>query len=286
MWTVGFFDIIKMLLFGVIEGLTEWIPVSNTGHLAVAGHFLHFGLYRESETFRELFNASASLGAVAAAMLLFLPGNSLFVSGPQGTTSVSRERTIFWGIAVVSFLPTLFTEMLFAGEFAAFAYAPDSLRNLKMTVVIMIVGGLIAILGERRNMNCSWSYEQPNEIPPRTLFFIGLTQIVSFLPGASRFGIMVLVAVALGVRRSAAVTTVMLMSIPTLLLSSAYPIVRSIGSVDGMQLSAMLTVAIVAFFVSFFALREIVRRLCRSDMRKYGRYRIAFGVLLLLFSIL
>lgn len=283
---MGFWDICKMILFGVIEGITEWLPVSNTGHLAVAGHYLGFSLYRESAVFREVFVAGSTLGASIAAALLFLPGNMLSVRRVEGDRVISRGRVVFWGIAVTAFLPTLLIGLLFAEEFSAFCFAPDSLRNLKLTVVTMIAGALLMIFGEFRNRRNAWLFEQTDEIPYRMLLLIGITQIVCFVPGSSRFGVMLLTAIALGVQRKAAVSTAVFLSIPALIISSAVTILGRGGLLSGIEISAVMTVAITAFFTSYFLLREIVKRLSRRELFRCAKYRIAFGVILLAFSIL
>ncbi|MBR5712527.1 MAG: hypothetical protein IKX54_02930 [Lachnospiraceae bacterium] len=279
-------DIIKLILFGVIEGVTEWIPVSNTGHLAVASHFLDFSVYRESMEFREMFVGSAMFGSAMAALLLFVPGNFLFIRTFRGARKVSRDRSLFWLIAIVSFLPTLLALLLFGTDLTEFVFAVDSLRNQRLTVVIMIIGAAVTIFAELRNRTVAWLYERPNEIPPRYLLLAGCAQIVLFLPGASRFGVILLVLMALGAKRSAAVSTAVFLSIPSMLTTSLLWMLRSIGSVTGMQISAMITVMIVAFFVSFYMLRMFVRILSNSEMIRFAKYRAAFGILLLLFFIL
>ena len=283
---MGFFDIFKVILFGIVEGLTEWIPVSNTAHLAVLGHYVNFETYNASAMFRELLVASAALGAVTAAALLFLPGNSLVIIKSGQGKSVSRARIMFWCVATVSFLPTLLIGLVFADDFAEFSFAPASFRNLKMTVVAMVVGGILYIVSELRNRRVSWLYETTEEIPYRVLLLAGLTQTVSFIPGTSRFGILILTLTALGARRACAVSAAVFLSIPSLFLSALWPILHHIGSASGMQVSFMLAAFIAAFFTSFFMLREIVRRLSRIELTRFGRYRIGFGILLLFFCIM
>ena len=145
-----FFDIFKVILFGIVEGLTEWIPVSNTGHLAVLSHYLSFDAYEANAVFREMLVAGAAFGAACAAALLFLPGNTLMVQRIQKQRSISRERTAFWAVVTASFLPTALIGLFFSDEFAGFAFAPNSVRNLKMVVVAMITGGLFYLVSEFR----------------------------------------------------------------------------------------------------------------------------------------
>lgn len=281
-----FFVIFKVILFGIVEGLTEWIPVSNTGHLAVLSHYLSFDAYEANAVFREMLVAGAAFGAACAAALLFLPGNTLMVQRIQKQRSISRERTAFWAVVTASFLPTALIGLFFSDEFAGFAFAPNSVRNLKMVVVAMITGGLFYLVSEFRIRRGAIRYEKTEEIPPRLIFIAGLTQMISFIPGSSRFGVLVLTLALFGVSRAACVSTAVFISIPSLFVSSLLPTLFYLFKLNGIEFSFVMTAALVSFFTSFFTLREIIRRLSKADLTKLGRYRIGFGVLLLLFCIL
>ncbi len=283
---MALFDFLKLILFGAVEGITEWLPVSNTGHLAVASRFFAFDDYAESEMFRQTFLATASLGAVIAAALLFLPKNLVLFRDAGGKLRHSRIRAAFWLTILISSLPAIGVNILFADEISAFCYTPGAERSIRMTVVLMLIGGILLWISERQLRNRAPQYKRPDDIPIYLLFGIGLSQIIMIVPGASRFGLILLIALFLGVSRGAAVSTSIFVSIPTILITSLVQILRNMKSLNGFMVTELLAVGITSLFVSFIALRSIVSYLSGRDMRKFAQYRITAAVLLYVFIIL
>jgi Uncharacterized bacitracin resistance protein len=283
---VGVFNILKMLLLSAAEALTEWLPVSNTGHLAVLGHYLGFDHWEANATLRDIFVAASLLGSVLAACALFLPNNGLFYKTPEGKKMIAGERLRFYVAILLAWIPCLLLALVFGQQFSDFIYDPESIRNLRMTMVLMILGGVISIFGEIHNRNVEPKYTRLEEIPVGFLFLLGLTQIVGFLPGACRFGLAILVAVAFGVERRAAVTLSVFMSLPSLFVCGALPILRNLNKIGGITASELLTAFVLAFLVSFFALRWIISMLSKRSLIRFGQYRVVFGILLYLFVIL
>lgn len=283
---MGFFDILKMLLLAAAEGLTEWLPVSNTGHISVLGHYLGFADWNASTVLRELYVGAATLGAVLAACALFLPGNGPFSKTLDGKRVVADERVRFFTAIGIGWIPCLLLSLIFGSKLSDFLYDPKAMQNQRLTVVCMIVGGALFLLAELRNRKRIPRYERMEEVPVKIIMVLGLTQLAGFLPGASRFGLAILVAMALGVSRKTSVTLAVFVNMPAAIVCGALPILRNLGHIGGIYVSEMMMASILAFLISFFALRAILSVLTENSMARFGRYRIAFGVLLYLFFIL
>lgn len=283
---MSFFDILKMLLIAAAESLTEWIPVGNTGHLAVLGHYLGFEGWKSSAAVREIFVSAATTGTVLAACALFLPNNGLFVRMPDERRILARERLRFYVAIALGWLPCLLVTLAFGEQFSDFIYDPQSVKNLKLIMVLMIVGGAAQFLFELRNRKIMPRYERLEEVPPAIILLISLLQIIGLLPGTCRFGLAILLAVMLGVSKRTAVTLSVFVNLPSLFVFGIIPMIRRISVVNGILISEMLMAGILAFLISFFMLRTIADWLTKDSFVRFGRYRIAFGIVLYLFTIL
>ena len=283
---MGFFDILKMLLIAAAESLTEWIPVGNTGHLSVLGHYLGFTGWKSSAAVREIYVAAATTGTILAACALFLPNNGLFVRMPDDRRILARERLRFYVAIALGWMPCLLVSLAFGEQFSDFMYDPESVRTLKLIMVLMVVGGLLQFLFEFRNRKVTARYERLEEVPPAIILLISLLQITGLLPGTCRFGLAILLAVMLGVSKRTAVTLSVFVNLPSLFVFGIIPMIRRIGIVNGILVSELLMAGILAFLISFFMLRSIADWLTKDSFVRFGRYRIAFGVVLYLFTIL
>lgn len=283
---MGFFDIIKMILIAACAGVTEWLPVSNSAHITVLGHYLGFPDWNASAVFREQFVGAATFGALMAAVLLFLPKNLPLYRDWKGNVKAAGERTRIFTVIGLSWIPNLVIGLIFGSDFSAFTYASDSLRTLRMTMVLMIAGGLIVWFAEIRNRATLPLYDRPEDVPFRFWLLIGLVQTVAFLPGCSRFGIAILLAVSLGIGRRTAVTVAILSGMPSLIVNGLLPLVIHGIQPDRWMISELITAAIVSFLVSFAVVRAIVSYLSKTSLTRFAKYRIAFGILLYLFCIL
>ena len=294
---MGFLDIMKMLLIAVAESLTEWIPVSNTGHIAVIEHYLGFTDWKSSAAFRELYVAAATTGTILAACALFLPNNGLFIRTPDNRRILAGERMRFYVAILFGWLPCLFVTLAYGQSVTDFSYSPNSLKNLKLIIVLMILGGILQCLFEWRDrilqflfrskyVSFTVRYERLEEIPAAIILLMSLTQMISVLPGTCRFGLSIMIAVLLGVQKRTAITLSVFVNMPAVFVFGIVPILRHLGSIGGILASEMMMAGILSFLVSFFMLRIIATWLTKKSFTRFGRYRIAFGVVLYLFTIL
>lgn len=283
---MGFFDIVKMLLIAAAEALAEWLPVSSTGHIVVLGHYLGFSDWNESGAVRELFVASATLGTFLAACALYLPNNGLTYRTQDGRRMPAADRLRFYMAVLIAWIPCILVAFTFGGIFNGFLYDPKSVQTLKMTMVVMIFGGFLMCVGELIGRRVTVKYEKLEDIPLWLILLLCPVPIIGFLPGASLFGVMVLIAVVFGVRRRTAVSFGVFMSLPAVAVYGVLPVIRNAGALTGIVASEMLMGGVLAFLLSFFLLRSITALLSERTFAKFGRYRIAFGALLYVFTIL
>ena len=275
-----------MLLIAAAEALTEWLPVSNTGHVAVLGQYFGFENWYDKEAVRNLFVASASLGTLLAACALYMPNNGLTYRTQDGRRMLAADRLRFYIAILIAWVPCLLVSVMFGKKWNAFLYDPKSIQTLKMTMVITIFGGLMLCLASLRNRRSSGKYEKLEDIPRWLILLLGPVQIVGFLPGASRFGLTIVIAVLFGVQIRNAVNLGVFMSLPAVVVYGVLPIFRNAGSINGIVASEMLTAGVLAFLISFVLLRSVAAIFSGKTLLRFGQYRIAFGVLLYVFSIL
>lgn len=283
---MGFFDIVKMLLIAAAEALGEWLPVSNTGHITVIGQYFGFEDWYTGEAVRNLFVASATLGTMLAACALYLPHNGLTYRTQDGRRMLAADRLRFYVAILITWVPCLLLALMFGGKWSAFLYDPKSMQTIKMTMVVMITGGVVLWLGAFRSRRAFVKYEKLEEIPRWMILLLGPVQIIGFLPGASRFGLTIVIAVMLGVQLKTAVNFSVFMSLPAVVVYGVLPIVRNAGSIHGILASEMLTAGVLAFLISFVLLRSVAAIVSGKTLARFGQYRIAFGILLYVFSIL
>ena len=283
---MAFFDILKLLMMTVIASVGEWLPVSNTGHLAVFGHYLGFSDWNASAAVRESFAGAAVFGTVLASCALFLPNNGAFTKTQDNRRAVARDRIRFYVAILLAWIPTLAVQLMFGRKLNEFLMATDSLQNLKLVMVLMIAGGAVVWLSEIRNKNVPVRYELPEDIPVAMILLFGLIPLLSFLPGTCRFGLTILAAVSLGVSRRTALTLAVFFNMPAAIVFGAVPVIRRLFSVGGIAVSELLTASVLSFLISFFVLKAVLTLLGRNRMSRFGQYRVGFGILLYLFSIL
>ena len=264
-------EFLKAILFGIIEGITEWLPVSSTGHLILLEEVLHLNV---SEAFYELFQVVIQLGAIFAVLVLFF--HKLW---PFSSKKTKIQRNMTWNLwfkVIVAVLPSAILGLLFDDFLDAHLY------NHIVVAVMLMVYGVGFLLVERGSKHAK--IDDVHAIDYRTALFIGAFQCLSLIPGTSRSGATILGALLLGVSRSAGAEFSFFLAIPTMLGASGLKLVKFLleGNMPtGMELGLLLTGCVVSFLVSLLVIRTLMDFVRKHSFAPFGIYRIVLGAAVL-----
>ncbi len=270
-------EILKALFFGIVEGITEWLPVSSTGHLILFDRFLHLSV---SEEFWSLFLVVIQLGAILAVVLLFFrriwPFHRYEPENPGITKLFYKDRFDLWIRILLTCLPAAVIGLPLDD------WIDTHLQKFGVVAVMLIVYGILFILVENRNRGIRPTICSLAAIGYREALIIGLFQILALVPGTSRSGATILGAILIGVSRKTAALYTFLVAVPVMLGASAVKVIKYDGPVIGSEVAILLVGMTVAFLVSFFTIRFFLNYIRTHDFKGFGYYRIAFGIFMLL----
>ena len=268
-----FIEILKAILFGIVEGITEWLPVSSTGHMILLDEFVRLGV---SDAFYEMFQVVIQLGAILAVILLFFQKLNPFCTKK---TAQQRQNTWqLWFKVVVAVLPSAVLGLLLDDWMDAHLY------KYVVVAITLIVYGVAFIFMERRNTGRSLKVQNVYDIDYRTALLIGCFQCLSLIPGTSRSGSTILGAIILGVGRSAGAEFSFFLAIPTMLGASALKLLKfmiSGVSATGLEIGVLLVGCVVSFLVSVVVIRGLMEYVRKRSFAVFGIYRIILGALVL-----
>ena len=266
-------EFLKAILFGIVEGVTEWLPVSSTGHMILLDEFVNLNV---SEAFYEMFQVVIQLGAILAVILLFFHKLNPFSTKK---TEVQRKNTWqLWMKVVVAVLPSAIIGVLLDD------WMDENLYNYIVVAIALIVYGVAFIYMERRNEGRKMKITNVYDIDYKTAILIGCFQCLSLVPGTSRSGSTILGAIILGVGRSAGAEFSFFLAIPTMLGASALKLLKfmlSDVSATGMEIALLLVGCVVSFAVSVLVIRALMEYVRKRSFSAFGVYRIILGILVL-----
>ncbi|MBQ9761222.1 MAG: undecaprenyl-diphosphate phosphatase [Clostridia bacterium] len=286
-------DWLKAILYGIIEGITEWLPVSSTGHLILIGDLLPFTFSKDAvfmAEFYEMFEVVVQLGAILAVIVLFW--GRLWPFSKNKNSTEKRNTWSLWGKVVVGCIPAAFAGIVLDKilEIATGKDINGWLYNSVVVAVMLIVYGVAFIAVEHFNRNRKPTVESTDALSYKTAFLIGLFQTLSLIPGTSRSGSTILGSMLLGTSRTAGAEFSFFMSIPVMAGAGGIKMLgffKYIGeSGVSVPIDAWITLAIgcaVSFVVSLVAIRFLMDFVKRHSFAPFGVYRIALGALVLLF---
>ena len=267
------FEILKAVLFGIVEGITEWLPVSSTGHMILLDEFVKLQV---SEAFYEMFQVVIQLGAILAVILLFFRKLNPFDG--KKTTQEKTNTWQLWFKVVVAVLPSAVIGLLLDD------WMDEHLYNYVVVAITLIVYGVAFILMEKRNKNLTFKITDVYDIDYKTALLIGAFQCLSLIPGTSRSGSTILGAILLGVGRSAGAEFSFFLAIPTMLGASALKLLKYVmeGAMPTMTELVVLGVGcVVSFIVSMLVIKGLMEFVRKRSFAPFGIYRIALGILVL-----
>lgn len=267
-------ELLKALILGIIEGVTEWLPISSTGHMILAEEFIHLNV---TDEFMEMFRVVIQLGAILAVVLLYF-----HKLNPFAPSKSKDEKVATWDIwfkVLVGCVPAGVLGILFDDWFDAHFY------NYQTVAVTLIVYGILFIIVENRNKGKNAKIRKFNELTYTTALLIGIFQILSIIPGTSRSGATILGAILLGTSRYIAAEYSFFLSIPIMCGASLLKIVKFGFNFTDTELAILATGMIVAFVVSVIAIRFLMGFIKKNDFKAFGWYRIVLGVIVLAYFI-
>ena len=273
---VAFFEILKAILFGIVEGITEWLPVSSTGHMILLDEFIHL---KVSPEFYEMFQVVIQLGAILAVILLFF--HKLNPFSPKKDSQEKKNTWNLWFKVIVAVLPSAVLGLLLDD------WMDEHLYNYVVVAVTLILYGVAFLFVEKKKI--STNFDTVQAIDYKTALLIGAFQCLSLIPGTSRSGATILGALMLGVSRSAGAEFSFFLAIPTMLGASALKLLKFIlsgVSATGTEIAVLIVGSIVSFLVSFVVIRGLMDYVRKHSFFIFGVYRIGLGLLVLVFFIL
>ena len=266
-------EILKAILFGIVEGVTEWLPISSTGHLILLNEFVKLNV---SEEFSQMFDVVIQLGAILAVIVLFFRKLNPFDGRKKPAEKKQTWR--LWFTVVLSIIPSGLVGVLFDDWMEA------HLHTGTVVAAALIVYGVAFILVERYNARRECAVTSVYDIDLKTALLIGVFQCLSLIPGTSRSGSTILGAILLGVSRSAGAEFSFFMAIPTMVGASAIKALKFLlsgAAITGTEIGVLIVGCVVSFLVSLLVIRGLMEYVRRHSFAAFGVYRIVLGVIVL-----
>lgn len=272
------FEILKVIILGIVEGITEWLPISSTGHLILVDEFIKLGA---SEAFKEMFNVVIQLGAIMAVVVLYF--NKLNPFSPKKTRNQKVETIQLWMKVVVACIPAGVLGILFDDWMEA------HFHNYVVVSIMLIVYGVFFILIENWNKKNTPGIAKLSDLSYKTALLIGAFQVLSLIPGTSRSGATIIGALLLGVSRYVAAEFTFFLAIPVMFGASAIKLLKFFSDgagISGMEVAMLMVGCVTAFIVSVIAIKFLMGYIKKNDFKVFGYYRIILGVLVLAYFLL
>ena len=266
-------EILKAILFGIVEGITEWLPISSTGHMILLDEFIHLGV---SEEFYKLFEVVIQLGAILAVVLMYF--KTIFPWGFGKTKEDTKNTLNLWGKILVACIPAAVIGILFDD------WLDEHLYNSVVVSLALIIYGIIFIVIESKNFG-KRNTKKLNDITYKQALGVGGFQLLSLIPGTSRSGSTIIGGLILGLERSVAAEFTFFLAIPVMAGASFLKLVKYVLDVGFVfQASELLLLGVgclVAFIVSILIIKFLMNYIRKHDFKVFGWYRIALGILVL-----
>ncbi len=271
-------EFLKAVLFGIVEGITEWLPVSSTGHLILLDEFVKLEV---SPEFYEMFQVVIQLGAILAVIVLFF--HKLNPFSPQKSAPEKKDTWQLWFKVVAAVVPSAVLGLLFDDWMDAHLY------NHIVVAVMLIVYGVAFLFVEKWNASRRFRITEVGQIDYKTALLMGAFQCLSLVPGTSRSGSTILGAIILGVSRGAGAEFSFFMAIPTMLGASGLKLLKYLLeglSPTSTEIVVLVTGCVVSFLVSLAVIRGLMEYVRKHSFSVFGVYRIVLGILVLAYFLI
>ncbi|NLJ16874.1 MAG: undecaprenyl-diphosphate phosphatase [Clostridiales bacterium] len=272
---MDFIEILKAIIYGIVEGITEWLPISSTGHLIILEDLLKFKDMRTD--FWNLFLVVIQLGAILAVIVIYFKKLFPVSRSESGVFIIEKSKLRLWLKIIIASIPAAVIGLPFDDILEKY------LQNTPTVATMLIVVGIVFIIVENYNKDKKANITRMSELSYKTAFFIGISQVLAMIPGTSRSGITIIAALLLGASRVIAAEFTFYLAIPVMLGASLLRAIKY-GLPQGLnEYSIIITSFIVSFIVSIVVIKFLMTYIKKRDFKVFGWYRIALGIVLFLY---
>jgi undecaprenyl-diphosphatase len=272
---MNLFEIVKAIILGIVEGVTEWLPISSTGHMLLVDEFLPLNM---SEAFKEMFIVVIQLGAIMSVVVLYW--NKLFPFSLKKKQFIKKDVMIMWLKIVVSCIPAAIVGLLWDEQI------DDLFYHYQIVAIALIVFGILFIVIENKNAGKRFKINSIAEITYQTAIIIGLFQLIAAIfPGVSRSGATIIGAMLVGVARSVATEFTFFLAIPVMFGASLLKIVKFGFDFTSFELLILVVGMFTAFIVSNIIIRFLTSFVKTHNFKIFGWYRIILGCVVMIYFI-
>lgn len=269
-------EIIKAIFFGIVEGITEWLPISSTGHMILFNELVKLDVSKE---FYDMFQVVIQLGAIMAVVIIFWKQIFPFKK-ENNKIKIDNNIMSLWGKILVACVPAAIIGILFDEVFEKLFY------NYVCVALALIIFGILFIIIENKNKGKKSKVNSLKELTYNTVLLIGIFQLIAAIfPGTSRSGATIVGALLLGVSRTVAAEFTFFLAIPVMFGASLLKLVKFSFAFTGMELAILLVGMIVAFITSMFIIKFLMSYIKKHDFKVFGYYRIVLGIIVLFYFV-
>ena len=265
-------DILKSIIFGIVEGITEWLPISSTGHIILMEELLKLD---QGEAFFEMFQVVIQLGAILAVVVIYF-----HKLNPFSPTKTQKQKMMTWQIwikVLIGCLPAGVIGLLFDN------WIDKTLYHWYVVALMLIVYGVLFIVVENYQKGKEPRVTKFSQLTIPMILIIGVFQMLAMIPGTSRSGATIVGALMIGVSRSLAAEYTFFLAIPVMFGASLLKLVKFGFNFTTIQLAVLLVGMVVSFAVSIVAIKFLISYIRKNDFKVFGYYRIVLGVIVFLF---
>ncbi|GAA0115041.1 undecaprenyl-diphosphate phosphatase [Clostridium senegalense] len=271
---LNFIEILKVIFLGIVEGITEWLPISSTGHMLLVDEFITLNM---SEAFKEMFFVVIQFGAILAVVVMFWKKMFPFQFEDKSQSIIKKDIIYVWFKVAVACIPSAIIGVLFDDFLDAHLQTPI------VIAIMLIFYGVLFIIIENWNKKRIATTATLAKISYRTAFMIGLFQVLSLIPGTSRSGATIIGALLIGVSRVAAAEFTFFLAVPTMLGASTLKLLKFGFDFTNIELAILIIGMLVAFIVSIFVIKFLMSFIKKHDFKVFGWYRIVLGIVVLIY---
>lgn len=274
-------EYLKVIILGIVEGITEWLPISSTGHLILVDEFMKLNM---SDAFKEMFDVLVQLGAILAVIVIYfkklLPVDLVKKEDNFRKPAWNKDKLILWCKILVACLPAAIIGIPFNDKIDELFY------NAPIVAVMLIVYGIAFIIVEKLHKGKEFKINDIGSITFKTAALIGIFQVLALIPGTSRSGATIVGAMIIGVGRTAAAEFTFYLAIPVMFGASLLKLIKFGFAFTAAEAAALILGMVVAFVVSIIAIRFLMGYIKKHDFTVFGWYRIILGILVLVMMFL